>query len=171
MRYYHNQHYTEFDSINMLYGIHLYYPLTSRVRFDVGYRYLTSDAKGYDEDDEQKGLSNDSDPSYVEDIFIAGLAWKLPRYIFRKHIIDFEARYKKRYFTTEQYLELDPIHAGRIDTNYLFLFSYNMLLTRNIELSLFYNFYLRDTDTTAEPNQELLSAVKDYQQNQIGIDP
>jgi hypothetical protein len=44
------------------------------------------------------------------------------------------------------------------------------MLFKSWKLSAFYNFFFRDTNTSAVENQAYLSAEKDYRQSQIGLE-
>jgi hypothetical protein len=130
---------------------------------------VTSDAKGYDQPGENKENSDDSDASYEEDGYRLGITWQLPRIKKFDHTLDAEFEFEKRYFTSKHYLELDREHAGRIDDVFQMDFTYSIKLSKSLKLSAFYNYYLRDTYTSAVENQEYLSAEKDYRQNQVGL--
>jgi len=167
--YYYNKHYTEYDSKNFLYAANLYQTILKNFKLEIGYHFLTSDAKGYDEPGETKENSNDSDASYEEDGYRLGITWQLPRFKKLEHDLDVEFEFEKRYFSSIHYLELDPEHAGRVDNNFQMAVTYNINLNKSLKLSAFYNYYLRDTYTSAVENQEYLSAEKDYRQNQVGL--
>jgi hypothetical protein len=168
-KYYYNKHYTEYDSKNFLYAINLYQQVYKNLKLEVGYHFVTSDAKGYDQPGENKENSDDSDASYEEDGYRLGITWQLPRIKKFDHTLDAEFEFEKRYFTSKHYLELDREHAGRIDDVFQMDFTYSIKLSKSLKLSAFYNYYLRDTYTSAVENQEYLSAEKDYRQNQVGL--
>ncbi|MCX6234778.1 MAG: hypothetical protein NT175_08645 [Bacteroidetes bacterium] len=169
-KYYYNQHYTEYDSKNFSYAMNLYQPVYKNLKLEIGYHFITSDAKGYDEPDENKENSDDSDASYEEDGFRFGFTWELPRFNKLEHNLDVELGFQKRYFSSKHYLELDQEHAGRVDDNFQMNVTYAIRLFKSGKLSAFYNFYLRDTNTRAVENQAYLSAEKDYHQSQIGLE-
>ena len=75
----------------------------------------------------------------------------------------------KRYFTTENYLEEDRIHAGRVDENIRFYVTYYIKLNKKLKLTCYYNWMLRNSTTNAVPNQVYLSNEKDYFQYQVGL--
>jgi hypothetical protein len=168
--YYYNKHYTEYDSKNFIYAINLYQQVIKNLRLEFGYNYITSDAKGYDEPNENKENSDDSDASYEEDGFRFAFSWQLPRFKKLDHDLDVEFVFEKRYYTTTHYLELDPEHAGRVDDVFQMNFTYSVMLFKSWKLSAFYNFFFRDTNTSAVENQAYLSAEKDYRQSQIGLE-
>jgi hypothetical protein len=168
-KYFHNQHYTEYDSKNYVYRIKLFQRLNKNFRLELAYQFVKSDAKGYDNPGETKETSDDSDASYDEDGFFGGLIWYMPKVRKRAHNIKAEVVVYKRYYTTEQFLELDILHAGRVDDNLRLNFTYNLNLSKAWGLSAFYNYYFRDSGSSSDVNTEFISLEKDYRQNRIGI--
>ncbi|MCK9399392.1 MAG: hypothetical protein M0Q51_05285 [Bacteroidales bacterium] len=168
-KYYYNKHYTEYDSKNFLYAVNLYQTVFKNLKLEIGYHFLTSNAKGYDERGETRENSNDSDASYEEDGYRFGITWQLPAIKKIDHDLDVELEFERRYFSSKHYLELDPEHAGRVDNNFQMAVTYNIKLNKSLKLSAFYNYFMRDTNTSAVENQVYLSAEKDYRQNQFGL--
>ncbi len=169
MKYNHNKHYTEYDSHNYLYGFNVSHSLNKKIKFKFSYRYLTSDAKGYDEKNELKTNSDDSDASYVEDIYIFGIEWRLPKLFGHSNNIQIESRFQNRYYSTKNILQDDRLHAGRFDNNLRLFFKYKYYLQKGLNLTLFYNLYHRNSDTKAVENKTYVSAEKAYGQYQVGL--
>jgi len=171
MRYFHNDHYTEYDSDNYLYGFRIYQSLTKELRIDAGYKYITSDAKGIDvvNDTDEDALATRGDADYEEHIYSVGAAFKFPKVFDLKNDITITGQYQRRFYQTDHFLELDPIHAGRHDKNIRVYTRYNLYVLSNLSLTAFFNWIYRDTDTSAERNQVYLSNEKDYSQYQVGI--
>ncbi|MFZ4464127.1 MAG: hypothetical protein ACOYN5_09775 [Bacteroidales bacterium] len=169
-KYYHNQHFTEYDCNNLNYGINLYQTIHKKLKLGFGYEFTASDAKGYDQNTESKGNSDDSDASYDEDSYFISCSWDLP--FFRKldPNLNAEFEYLKRYYTTTNYLELDREHAGRVDENLRIGLNYNLKFNKSLKGSVFYNYMLRNSDTRAVVNKVYLSNEKDYRQGQFGIE-
>jgi hypothetical protein len=136
---------------------------------NAGYRYITSDAKGYDESFETKSSSDDADATYDEHIYLAGFGVKLPEIFSLKNDISVTGYYYTRFYTTRNYLELDPEHAGRFDYNYRINFNYNLDILSYLSLTAFFNWSNRESSTSAVENKEYLSDEKDYNQDVIGI--
>lgn len=168
-KYYYNQHYTEYDSRNFLYGFYLYQEVVDGLRLEIGYHWLTSDAKGYDQPGETKESSDDADATFVEDGYRFGVVWDIPRIKKFRHNLDAELEFEKRYYTTTHYVEVDPEHAGRVDNALQLNVTYNFELSRSWQLSAFYNFFYRDTYSSSKYNQAYLSAEKDFNQSQVGL--
>jgi hypothetical protein len=171
MRYFHNEHYTEYDSDNYLYGFRVYQRLSKSLRVDAGYKYITSDAKGVDviNDTDEAALATRGDATYDEHIYIVGAAFKFPKLYGLRNDIGITGQYQRRLYKTNHLLELDPLHAGRFDKNIRIYSRYNVYLSGSLSLTAFFNWIYRDTDTSAELNREYVSDEKDYSQYQIGL--
>ncbi len=171
MRYFHNEHYTEYDSDNLLYGFRVYQSLTKNIKVNGGYKYVSSDAKGIDEinDLNEDEIATRGDADYNEHIYSIGAAFTFPKVFGLKNDISITGQYQRRLFTTDHYLELDPIHAGRDDKNFRIYSSYKLNIFSYLSVTAFYNWIYRDSDTLAEANREYLSDEKDYSQYQLGI--
>jgi hypothetical protein len=171
MRYYHNEHYTEYDSDNYLYGFRVYQLLVKNLKLNAGYKYITSDAKAIDlvNDTDEDAVANRGDATYNEHIYIAGIEFKFPRVFSMNNDISITGQYQRRFYTTDHFYELDPLHAGRNDTNIRVYTKYNLRILSYMSLTAFFNWIFRDSDTSAEENREYISNEKDYSQYQIGI--
>ncbi len=168
-RYYYNKHFTEYDSKNFLYGIKLYQPLYKKLKLIIGYQFITSDAKAYDASHETIDKTTSPDASYEEDRFFTGINWKLPRIFNLYNYIEAEGGFFRRYYSSKQYLEIDRLHAGRVDDIYHLGLTYNIKLKKNLRISAYYSWFKRDSNTSAEVNKTYLSNEKDYKQYQIGL--
>lgn len=167
--YYYNKHYTEYDSKNLEYGVYLYQPVIKKLKLEFGYHWLTSDAKGYDEPGEDKATADDADATFEEDGYLFGFNWQLPKIKKLDHDIDAEFEFQKRYYTSKHYLEEDREHAGRVDNNFQMSLAYGIKPAKSWKLSAYYNYYFRDSNTSAVENQAYLSAEKDFHQSQFGV--
>jgi hypothetical protein len=168
--YYHNEHYTEYDSKNWTYGAQLYQPLHKKVRIELGYQFITSDAKGYDASYETPETTHGPDATYVEDRISAGFVWQLPKLKKMRNSFDAKIAFMNRYYSSTHLPLIDPLHAGRVDKNIRMYFNYKIKLNKSMQLKAFYNWYMRDTDTGAEINKVYISNEKDYRQNIIGLE-
>ncbi|MEA3443414.1 MAG: hypothetical protein U9R19_01665 [Bacteroidota bacterium] len=169
LKYFYNEHFTEYDCNNLVYEIKLYQPVHKKIKLSFAYQFVISDAKGHDEEHETRDGSDDSDGSYNEDLFIFGFNWTMPRYFNHYNKFDLQCRVQKRYFSSKHYLELDPTHAGRIDDNIRLYATYYIKLSKELKLSVFYNHYFRESNTSAEANKIYLSNEKNYSQYQLGL--
>lgn len=168
-RYYHNKHYTEYDSKDWLYGFYIYQRIVKKFSIDAGYQYVTSDAKGYDASYQTPETTTGPDATFVEDRFNFGFLWYLPKINKKSNNLNVDLLIMYRYYSSAYPPLVDPLHAGRYDHNYRLFFKYNFSMTKSLKLTLFYNWLMRDTDTKAEINSVYVSNEKDYRQDQIGI--
>ncbi len=169
MKYYYNEHYTEYNSTNFLSGIKVYQPINKSIKLALGYEFVTSNAQGYDELIETKETSDDSDGTYVSDLIIFGVNWKLPKLKKYSNSINVDSKFYKQYFSSMHFVEDDPTHAGRVDNNFRVYSTYKISLSKKMKLSLYYNYLFRKTISVSDYNMQYLSDEKDYNQSQIGI--
>ena len=152
-----------------MYGIRIYQSLLKNLRVNFGYYYTTSDAKGYDDPAETKILSDDSDATNYEHTYIAGFDYIFPRLFSLRNDISVDFQYQRTFFTTEEFVEVDPIHVGRYDYNYRLFANYNLDLIKNLSATVFYNWYVREAGSPSDYNREYISDEKDYTQYRIGV--
>ena len=168
-RYYLNQAYTEYDSDDYMYGFRIYQNLLNNLDVTFGYFYSTSDAKGYDEPTETKEASDDSDATNYDHTYFAGLDLILPKVFSMNNDISLDFQYQRTFFTTNNYVELDPLHAGRYDYNYRIFVNYNFSIMNNFSATAFYNWYAREASSPSDFNREYISDEKDYTQYRMGV--
>jgi hypothetical protein len=168
-RYYLDESNTEYDSNDYMYGFRIYQALFKNLDLNFGYFYTTSDAKGYDDLNEIKVNSDDSDATNFEHAYFAGFDYALPPIFSRNNDIGIDAQYLRAFYTTDHYLELDPLHAGRFDYNYRVYVNYNIDILENFSATAFYHWFGRESSTSAEENKEYVSDEKDYTQFRVGI--
>jgi len=160
---------TEYDSDDLLYGLRIYQKITNDLSFDVAYRFITSDARGYDSAGETKETSDDVDATFEEHQYAIGIDYDLPEIFNLRNSISLSAQYLRRFYQTDHPLEIDEIHAGRHDYNYRIYLNYEIKVFSNLSVTAFVNWIYRDSDTSAEANREYLSDEKDYNQYQTGL--
>ena len=168
-QYFHNKHYTEYDSKNYIFGISLFQPLNKKIKLQAGYEYEYSDAKGYDEDGETRQTADDADATYKEYGFDLGLTWQLPEIKKKEHSIELLLGYQNRIYLSEHYLEEDPEHTGRVDDNVQVALNYDFNISKAFTLGAFYKFAMRNSDSESAINSLYLAAEKEYHQNQVGL--
>ena len=168
--YYHNEHYTEYDSKNWTYGAQIYQGVHKRVKIEAGYQFVTSDAKGYDASFQTPETTFGPDATYVEDRFTFGLAWQLPKIKKMSNSFSAKVGFQNRYYSSSYRPIIDPLHVGRVDKNIRWYFNYKLRLNKKMQLRAYYNLYIRDTETGAEINKQYVSNEKDYKQNIFGLE-
>lgn len=167
--YFHNEHFTEYDSKNSAIGVNLRQKITKDLSLEAGYSYTMSNAKGFDQAGETKESSDDSDGSYNENSYDFRVLWSLPKLKGFRHSIDFGFSYMDRRYTTNKLPDADQLHSGREDDNFEISGSYSIDLSRKLSIELFYNGFLRDANSIYQLNSEFISDEKDYRQNQLGL--
>ncbi len=170
MKYYLDPNNTEYDSNDYLVGIRIYQKITNKLSINAGYKYVYSDAKGYDQQGETKQNSDDVNATNYGHNFVAGIDYKLPKVLKMNNSISLDASYEKGIYTTNQYYELDPIHAGRNDKNYDITLTYSINLPGDVQMSAFYELQGRKTGTPVAVNAEYISDEKSYEEYQTGIE-
>jgi hypothetical protein len=170
MKYFLDPNNTEYDSKDYLYGIRIFQKLTKNLYIDVGYKYIYSNAKGYDQPGETKQTSDDVDATNYAHNYLAGIDYKLPKVFGMNNRISLDFLYERCFYTTDHFYELDPIHAGRHDKNYDISVTYRLDLSKSVQVSAFYSSLGRKTGTPAAANAEYISDEKSYEQYQTGIE-
>lgn len=170
MEYFYNQHFTEYDSNNLMFGFRVFNTLNSKITVDAGYKYVISKAKGFDETYETKEISDDNDATYNEHVFSIGGEYKMPKIFYLKNALSFSADFIARYYLTDHSGISDPLHAGRNDFNCRLYFSYDVDILNNVSAGIFFNYLFRNADTSIKMNKVYVSNEKDYNQFQLGLD-
>jgi len=169
-QYYHNKHYTEYDSKNLYYGFQFWQPLHKNVALEVGYQYITSDAKGYDASYQSPGAIDAPDATYAEDRYTGAILWRLPQIRKIRHSLEGRINVMNRYYSSSRPLEFDRLHAGRVDHNLRLYFNYRITVMKNMNIKVFYNWYGRNSGTSAVANDQFISNEKSYRQNIVGME-
>jgi hypothetical protein len=168
-QYFYNEHFTEYDCNNMNYTFSFHQFITNKLKIETDYQFIVSNAKGCDDIQETRDNSDDSDPSYNADKYSGTIKWTLPVIYKKPHILTADFEYKRSCFSSKHYLEIDRMHAGRIDDLYKMGFSYEVRMSKPIAISVFYKWCKQDSDTKAEANKVYISQEKDYTQQQFGL--
>lgn len=110
------------------------------------YSYEDGAGRGYDEVGETRFTSDDSDPSYLRDLYRleAEIAWPKLAKLFDSLSLSF--LFMDYYYTTQRPLVEDPYHRGRRDLNY----KGTVELQRRLNRSLTARFSVRRSSRTVE---------------------
>ena len=160
---------TEYDSNDFMYGIRVFQTIAKNLSVNAGYKYATSTAKGYDGPAETKETADDVNADNYSHNYFAGISYNLPKILRMKNSVGIDVQYERTFYTTTNFYEIDPIHAGRHDKNLDVTFNYNIDLAGNTNVSAFYSFTARKTGTPAAVNAEYISDEKSYDQYQAGM--
>jgi len=169
MQYFYNEHFTEYDSDNFMFGGRVFNEISDKITVDAGYKYINSNAKGFDEQFEAKENSDDNDATYYEHVFFAGIEYKFPKIFKLTNTLSISTELSTRYYTTNHTAESDLLHAGRNDLYYRLYFNYDLNIVNNISAGVFFNLFFRDSNTDDEMNRAYVSDEKDYNQSQLGL--
>jgi len=168
-RYFHNEHYTEYDCTNYLAGLTLFQPIGKKFRTTLSFQTIASEAKGYDASYETAETSEGPDASYTENRFNASITRDLPRIRKINHSLELEGGYWYRTYSSAYSAVSDPLHAGRTDHTFRLFFTYSVRLQNRLKMALLFNSYSRLTETNITENEEFVADEKDYRQVQYGI--
>jgi hypothetical protein len=159
-RYFHNQHFTEYDSKYKQVGFEIGQPVISRLKVVAGYSFAASHAGG----------DAETDPSFDEDKYSLSVQWQLPSIVGRSNLLVIDGEYAYCCFTSKRSADADRLHAGRWDRDYRMSLVYTVQLSGRILLDLRYEWHQRNASTSAVLNAEYLAEDKDFNQHQIGIE-
>ena len=160
MRYFYNEHFTEYNCRNSLYGVELYQTVHKNLKLNAGFEVVYSRADG----------NAETDPSNDVNTYVLGAELQLPKAFGRVNSIGLEGEYTSTDFTTHHFLEFDKTHAGRRDYEYRVSATYSFELLDNLGLALTYGWHQRNTVTAALENAVDLANEKNYRQYQIGLE-
>lgn len=169
MKYYYNKHFTEYDSDNYLTGVRVSRDISSKLSLDAAYKFVRSNAKGYDEPGEDKLTSDDADAAYNEHNIIIGAAYKLPRVFKLDNKIDLSVELFRRYYFTDKTVLEDQLHSGRNDLSYRVGLKYDLAVLKNLTTGLYFNYAFRNAESSNNTNNEFISDEKDYDQFKCGV--
>jgi hypothetical protein len=115
-------------------------------------------------------LSDDSDGSFEEDSYTFGLDWTAPELFDGRSTVSLDGQYARRCFTTGHPVELDAMHAGRVDLDYDIAFKYSVEVSTSLTLGATVEWHQRDAGTRSLINEAFVSEEKDYRQIGMGIE-
>ena len=164
--YYHNEHFTEYDSRNTSWAFDASHPLLAGLRLSAGYSFITSVARGSGQLSGATTGVGIVDASYDEDEYSFGMEWRHPRLFNRDGRLGLSGEYSRRCYLTKQYYEVDHMHAGRIDREYAVALAWSVELTRDVDVAAGCTWRGRSTTTTTPFAQEV-SDEKNYRQTQL----
>jgi hypothetical protein len=155
-RQYHNEHFTEYDArtTSWLWEVS---QRAGQVRLSARYEYETARALVV--------TPGRSDASYDEDQYIAGVTYAFP--VFGRNAgLEASGAYARRCYTTTSPVELDPLHAGRVDHALRISLGAQMTIMRQLDVGLTASWRSRDA-AGVPANDAYISLERDYTQFQI----
>ena len=160
MWYYHNEHFDEYNCRNRAFGFEVYHTIVKNIRLNGSFEVMYSRADG----------DFDTDPSNDQNTFILGVDFRLPKVFGRANSIGVEGEHSRTFYTTHNFVEVDPEHAGRKDYEYRVSLSYEFELFSDLALAVNYAWRERMSRSPSDLNVLYLAEEKDYRQHQIGFD-
>jgi hypothetical protein len=155
-RLFHNEHFTEYDARTTTWT----WEASQRagpVRVALRYDYETSRSR--------RPVPGTTDASYDEDEGRASVSWTL-QMLGYPLLCEGGASYARRCFTTTSAVELDPLHAGRVDHTVTFSLAVGASLTSALDVGIGAAWRRRDA-TGAPANDASLSLERDFTQFQM----
>ena len=160
MRYFHDEHFTEYNCKNRAFGFEVYQTLLKNIRLNGSFDVMYSRAEG----------DFDTDPSNDQNTFVLGVDFRLPKVFGHANTIGVEGEHSRTFYTTHNFVEVDPEHAGRKDYEYRVSISYGFGLFDNLTLALNYAWQERSSRSSSDLNAMYLADEKDYRLHQIGLE-
>ncbi|MBC8277804.1 MAG: hypothetical protein H8E46_06205 [FCB group bacterium] len=168
---YYNQYFIEYDSENLSYFAVLNQRIHRDLRISFSAGFTAADNIGYvpiipgifdplSEDDTEYG-----DGSYEEETYQAQIRWRLRKLLGKDAWFSLGYKLRHRIYTTDNLLEDDPFHAGRMDDRHRIVFSFDRNLLPRLEGNLTYTREWRETTSDYSTAED----VKSFTQNIIGF--
>ena len=135
-----------------------------RVTFDYGFEH--GPARGYDEVGESLEVSDNSDPSYDQDLYQVEVAWS-PKWARRAFTsLALSGQYQAYWYTSLKSLDADPYHVGRKDNVYSLELTLDRPVAGGVDGVFGFKFSQRTVDS---PWQGDIAEDKDYDQRRYWI--
>jgi hypothetical protein len=143
------------------------YGLTKRLDVGVIGNYRRISTKGYDEPEETKTNSDETDGSYHENTYELYGSYDLPMKLFGSTpSVSLGGSLNRKAFTTDRSSLEDPYHAGREDTKVAVEAGFGFGLGPGITADLNYKWQKREVDSYAKDD---LGEEKDFTANTLGL--
>jgi hypothetical protein len=172
--FFYNAKFTEYDSDYRDFGLSCDYRTPWDATLSAGYLRRLSTNVGKDQigslqtptgDSAPGGDSEYGDADFNEDDFTGGIQADLPWLKKLRPTSGLAYRMRRRVFTTDRDLALDPLHRGRVDRRYEITVSLGFGLTKNLEAETFYSYEER----TADSQNPAVPQVKNFVRRQVGL--
>jgi hypothetical protein len=165
LRYY-NQEFMENDIKDLGLRGTLYWTLSKAWRLTLDYGYADAPARGANEVEETIETSDDSDPSYVRDLYQVDVTWK-PKWAKKVfNSVSLRGQHQVYWFTSTKELVDDPYHVGRKDMVYAAQLVFNRKLKKTVNMAVGIKYTERVVES---PWQGDIAEDKDYNQRRYWI--
>ena len=171
---YYNEYFTEYDSESWLYELELEKRFGRNFWLVLNYGYKLSDNIGsvsvqttpMNIDPQFLEDSEYGDSSYEADIYMIELRRRFRQGLLSDDFwVKMQYKLRRRFYTTDNSLILDPYHAGRQDDRTRWIFSVTQDIGSLWEIGLEYTYEYRDT----ESYYKTVVDAKDFSQNIITL--
>jgi hypothetical protein len=152
--YYYNRKFTEYDSEVKEYSAGATYELPKHIIFEANYARNLSENVGKNQ--VSANAVNPIDPTvdteygdsdFNEDDFSGRVSTWLPWVMFARTDISLEVRHRRRVYTTDRALSLDPFHRGRLDRRTAITPGLTIVVTRNLDVNASFTYEERRTSS------------------------
>ncbi len=167
---YYNKYFTEYDSESWLYEGLLTQKMGRNLTLGLSYGFKVSDNAGYTSLLSTPGSAPEEDSEYGESSYEADIYQFDARYRLRKlwgedSDISLQYKLRRRCYSTDNTVEDDPFHAGRVDFRHRITASITRDILPLLEMELGYIHEWRDTDSPAP----LVKEIKNFRQNVLAF--
>lgn len=172
--YYYNAKFTEYDSEYWDVTGTFAYSLPRNLDISGEYTRRFSENVGRTASGSNTSISIEEEPiedseygnsDFNEDEFRISVAAVVPWITFRRTSADISYRLRRRVYTTNSPLELDPFHRGRLDRRGVITSSIQMTMTKKLDLSGYFSYEERRTESPWSS----VPSVKDFIRREIGV--
>lgn len=165
LRYY-NRPFMENDIKDLGFRLTAYWRPHSHWMITADYGYTDAPARGYDEVGETRETSDNSDPSFNEDMVQLDVGWR-PEWA--EAVLDefsVRVRYEVSWFTSQKSLEEDPYHVGRIDRVWQYQVAWDKELPNGVDMQIGWKYAKRRVESPWDGD---IHEDKDYDQRRYWI--
>jgi hypothetical protein len=168
--YVYPSYFTEYDSKDYALDIGADYTANTKIKYFGNYKFIYSDARGFEGTEPTPYIYTHSDPTYYEHQFSLGARYYLPRLFRYKNYAKLTLFYNRAIFTTDHASELDDLHSGRVDNEFKASLNYTFNYSDNLSFGLAYNYFIKRCQANSDINRQTILDEKDYNKNTFTFD-
>lgn len=168
--YVYPSYFTEYDSKDYVFELGADYTITKKLKLFGTYKFIYSDAKGFEGDEVNPYIYTHSDPTYYEHQISAGARYYLPHLFDKKNYLKLNINYNRSVFITDHAPELDDLHSGRVDNEIKASLSYIFNYNDKLSFGLGYNHFIKSCSANSAINRQSIKDEKDYNKNIFTFD-
>lgn len=168
--YVYPSYFTEYDSKDYAFELGADYSINKKFKLFGTYKFIYSDARGFEGNEANPYLYTHSDPTYYEHQISLGGRYYLPHVLDKKNYVKLNLIYNRSIFTTEHPPELDDLHSGRVDNEIKASLSYILNFNDKLSFGLGYNHFIKSCSAYSDINRQSIKDEKDYNKNTFTFD-